>query len=214
MAPFGPLPKYWHFTSTTCRQCLQLADCVEQTASTCGKQCLHTTPEFSCSAGRRSGIQCEMCIFLHIGAVRPHTGCYALRPPPPPRGGMDRIYHMSIFPGEGRSNVYMTYESFAPPPPLSAPPGSLEAPPFQASALALLARNTCPCTQVNAVSGSFLGEVSLGEVPQYWHFASTWANSVFLEQTASAPYRPSYPCAWVNGVSGPFFGKRAILSFL
>ena len=22
---FGPLPKYWHFASTTCRQCLQLA---------------------------------------------------------------------------------------------------------------------------------------------------------------------------------------------
>ena len=22
---FGPLPKYWHFSSTTCRQCLQLA---------------------------------------------------------------------------------------------------------------------------------------------------------------------------------------------
>ena len=34
---FGPLPKYWHFASTTCRQCLQLA-----AASTCGAQCLQT----------------------------------------------------------------------------------------------------------------------------------------------------------------------------
>ena len=25
---FGPLPKYWHFASTTCQRCLQLAGCV------------------------------------------------------------------------------------------------------------------------------------------------------------------------------------------
>ena len=24
----GPLPKYWHFASTTCRRCLQVADSV------------------------------------------------------------------------------------------------------------------------------------------------------------------------------------------
>ena len=48
---------------------------------------------------------------------------------------MDRIYHMSIFPGEGRSNVYMSYESVAPPPPLSAPPresGGASLPGFRA----------------------------------------------------------------------------------
>ena len=39
--------------------------------------------------GKRSGIRCKMCIFLHIGGVWPHMGCYAPHPggPPDPTGG-------------------------------------------------------------------------------------------------------------------------------
>ena len=30
--------------------------------------------------GKRSGIWCKMCIFLHTGGLRPYMGCYALGP--------------------------------------------------------------------------------------------------------------------------------------
>ena len=42
---FSPVPKYWHFASTTCRQCLQLAYRVYlgHTASTWGRPRLQTT---------------------------------------------------------------------------------------------------------------------------------------------------------------------------
>ena len=55
---------------------------------------------------------------------------------------------------------------YPPPPVLGAP----LAPP-RASSLASLARITCPCARVNGM---------VGPLPQYWHFASTWEDSVYL----------------------------------
>ena len=51
----------------------------------------------------------------------------------------------------------------------------------------------------------------VGPLPQYWHFASTWEDSVYLGRPrlpgADRVYtlQTLYPCARVNGVSGPFF---------
>ena len=40
--PFGPLPKYWHFASTTCRQCLQLVYSVYMCVCVCVYIYIHT----------------------------------------------------------------------------------------------------------------------------------------------------------------------------
>ena len=41
--------------------------------------------------GTRSGIRCKMCIFLHIGGLRPHMGHYG----PSPRGA-ELVYTILI----------------------------------------------------------------------------------------------------------------------
>ena len=97
---FGPLPKYWHFASTTCRQRLQLAGrvylwCTVSTdprppgvcTALCGRQCLQTTDRNSYDPrvngrgirvnGVAFGVKCAYSCIL--GAFGPRPG--ATRPP-------------------------------------------------------------------------------------------------------------------------------------
>ena len=107
---FGPLPKYWHFASTTCRQRLQLGGrvylwCTVSTdprppgvcTALCGRQCLQTTDRNSYDPrvngrgiqvnGVAFGVKCAYSCIL--GAFGPRPG--ATRPPQgvlrTPRGG-------------------------------------------------------------------------------------------------------------------------------
>ena len=101
----GSLPKYWHLASTTWRHRLQLADRIYlgQTVST------NYRPQFPWSMGKRegctgkwSGIQCKMCVLLHIRGLRPHRARYEPQPGGPPDlhgGGAERG-------GGGRARIY------------------------------------------------------------------------------------------------------------
>ena len=69
--PSAPFPNVGY----NMRQCLQLADCVHlgRTVSTTDR---NSYGKWEGCTGKRSGIRCKMCLFLHIGGL---SG--------PPRGG-------------------------------------------------------------------------------------------------------------------------------
>ena len=119
---FGPLPKYWHFASTTYRQRLQLAGriylwCTVSTdprppgvcTALCGRQCLQTTdrnsydPRVHGRGIRVNGVAFSVkCAYSCIlGAFGPRPG--TTRPPRgvlrTPRGGGGKalIYHIYIY---------------------------------------------------------------------------------------------------------------------
>ena len=125
---FGPLPKYWHFASTTCRQCLQLAGRVYLWCT------LSTDPRPPSPSVR-----------VNDGSG-PFWGKGAFGPLP-------KYWHFAsttcrqCLQLAGRVYLWCTVSTDPRPP--------------------------TPSVRVNDGSGPFWGKGAFGPLPKYWHFAST-----------------------------------------
>ena len=163
---FGPLPKYWHFASTTCRQCLQLAG-------------------------------------------RVYLWCTVSTDPRPPTPYM-RVNDCSG-PFWGKGAEYWHFASTT-----CRQCLQLAGHVYLWCTVSTDPRPPSPSVRVNDGSGPFWGKGAFGPLPKYWHFASTTcrqclqlAGRVYLWCTVSTDPRPPTPYMRVNVCSGPFWGKGA-----
>ena len=158
---FGPLPKYWHFASTTCRQRLQLAGRVYLWCT------VSTDPRLP-----------SPCVWVNDGSG-PFWGKGAFGPLP-------KYWHFASTTCRQRlqlaGRVYLWCTVSTDPRPPS------------------------PCVWVNDGSGPFWGKGAFGPLPKYWHFASTTcrqrlqlAGRVYLWCTVSTDPRPPGVCTALCG---------------
>ena len=125
---FGPLPKYWHFASTTCRQCLQLAG-------------------------------------------RVHLWCTVSTDPRPPTPYMRVNDCSGPFWGKGAFGPLPKYWHFAST--TCRQCLQLAGRVYLWCTLSTDPRPPTPSVRVNDGSGPFWGKGAFGPLPKYWHFAST-----------------------------------------
>ena len=224
---FGPLPKYWHFASTTCRQCLQLAGrvylwCTVSTDPRPPSPCVRVNDGSGPFWGKGAfgplpkywhfaSTTCRQCLQL---AGRVYLWCTVSIDPRPPSPSRRVNDGSGPFWGKGAFGPLPKYWHFAST--TCRQCLQLAGRVYLWCTVSTDPRPPSPCVRVNDGSGPFWGKGAFGPLPKYWHFASTTcrqclqlAGRVYLWCTVSTDPRPPSPSRRVNDGSGPFWGKGA-----